>query len=199
MPRRDNASNYLTGLIACAQRLKGRNWSGATTPLTLIGDRDLRRLTPDIDVNNPSLHAAFETFGLDPSEPNNWRLLLALLAECFFVPKNQRGGEKWTSEQLCQLLADIGAVKKANPDIKGDSKICDRVKEQFDRYAGIRAGTIRRKLQDARNPKHNRWLGKILEAHKPDPRGMTADELKAFVLQLITERWAEARGTKLSE
>jgi hypothetical protein len=71
--------------------------------------RDALKLHPKVDIEaNPSLRAAFEAFGLDPREPDNWRLLLALLAEAFFVPKRKRGGQKvWDSTALWRLLIDF--------------------------------------------------------------------------------------------
>ena len=154
--RRDNASAYLDGSIAAAQRLKGR-WPGPMT-LGLLGDPDAHRLSPSTDVEqNPALQAAYHDFGLDPKDRKHQLLLLALFAEAFFLPGRPRGGIKyWDNRKLCQLLADDTAVKKANPDVRTDEKICELVKKKFgERYAGQSAPTLRRKLQDARSPAKN--------------------------------------------
>jgi hypothetical protein len=188
--RRDNASNYLTDLIAIVRRLQGR-WFGHMT-LGLLGDPDVRRLLPPIDVNqNPSLRAAFEAFRLDPKNDAHRRLLLALFAEAYFVASRPRGGiEYWDSRKLCQLLADFAAVKKTNPDVS-DGKICELVKKKFaKRYAGQSATTLRRKLQDARNPAKNWYLSSTLRRVPPaDTRGMTTEQVRDYVIEQISKRW----------
>jgi hypothetical protein len=64
------------------------------------------------------------------------------------------------------------------------------VKKEFaSRYAGVSNGTIRRRLQDARNPAINSILGAILGARPLDPRGMKAEERRAHVIDLISEQW----------
>ena len=132
--RRDNASAYLDGLIAAADRLMRvqPRWSGHIT-LVLLGDADAHRLSPPTDVEkNLSLRAAFEAFGFDHRKPYHWRLLTALLAEAYFVATRPRGGTKyWDSRKLCQLLADFAAVKHANPDVRAAEKVCERVKKKF--------------------------------------------------------------------
>jgi hypothetical protein len=192
--RRDAAANHLTRLIAAARRLKGR-WQGHGTFLDLIGDPDLHRLRPNIDPQeNQSLRAAFEAFDLDSNEPENWRVLLALFAEAYFVPSRRRGGTKqWDGYRLCQLLADFAVVKKDNPDLQ-DVKICELVKKEKafgKRYSDVRkATTILRRLRDARNPTENEILGNVLKALPPlDPRGMTAEQRREFVVELISRRW----------
>jgi hypothetical protein len=196
--RRDSAGNYLTRLIAAARRLKGR-WRRRTLrdliDFDLIGDPDLRRLRPNIDPQeNQSLRAAFEAFeDLDPSEPEDWRLLLALFAEAYFVPSRARGGTRqWDGSRLCQLLADFAVVKKkkGNQELK-DGKICELVKTTFPkRYRDVTAVTIRRRLQDARDPTQNEILGDVLNGLLPlDPRGMTAEQRRDLVVKLISQRW----------
>jgi hypothetical protein len=193
--RRDNAANYLAHLIAAARRLRGRGrWQGQGIPLSLIGDLDLHRLRPNIDPqNNQSLRAAFEAFDLDPGVPEHWRLLLALLAEAYFVPRLRRGGTKqWDGNRLCQLLVDFAAVekKKGNQDLT-DGEICKCVKADFPkRYRDVKAETILRRLQAARDPAANEFLGNVLRALPPvDPRGMTAKQRRDFVVKLIGQRW----------
>jgi hypothetical protein len=94
--RRDNASNHLTRLIAAARRLKGRWKPGAWVPLGLIFDPDVRLLRPNTNPKrNVALRDAFAAFDLDPNKPENWRLLLTLFAEAYFVSHRPRGGKKY--------------------------------------------------------------------------------------------------------
>jgi hypothetical protein len=189
--RRDNASAYLDGLIAAADRLKRvkPRWSGYIT-LALLGDTDAHRLSPPTDVEaNPSLRAAFGAFGLDHREPYHFRLLAALLAEAYFVASRPRGGTmRWDGRRLCRLLADYAAVKKQNPDVRADEKICALVKKEFSkRYAGQSAPTLRRKLQDARSPAKN-WIlsSNLRRARKP---GITDKKARAYVIEQISKQW----------
>jgi hypothetical protein len=191
--RRDNASNHLTRLIAAARRLKGRWKPGAWVPLGLIFDPDVRLLRPNTNPKrNVALRDAFAAFDLDPNKPENWRLLLTLFAEAYFVSHRPRGGKKyWNGEELCQLLADFAAVKKkkGNQGLT-EAEICEKVKAAFPkRYSDVpKAATIRRRLPDARNPDKNDILGRILGKRSLlDPR--TDKERRAHVIELISKQW----------
>ena len=191
--RRDNASKYLDDSIAAAQRLKGvkPRWSGHIT-LALLGDPDAHRLLPPTDIEqNPSLREAFEKFGLDPKDDAHWRVLLAIFAEAYFESRRPRGGIKhWDSRKLCQLLADFAAVKKTNPDVRADEKICELVKRKFVKRYDQRAPTLRRKLQDARSPAKNQVLSSIISGMPPaDTRGMTTEQVRDYVVEQISKRW----------
>ena len=191
--RRDNASNYLTELIACARRVKAK---GRVPGRFMLADLDLAdldalRFSRFTDVErNASLRAAFEAFGLDPNDPDNWRLLLALFAEAYFVPRRPRGGKRvWDAGRLCQLLADFAAVKdKQENRGRPKGEIYVLVKRAFPkRYGKISAATIRDRLQDARNPDKNSVLGAVLGARPADPRGMTAEQKRAYAIELISK------------
>jgi hypothetical protein len=173
--RRDNASNHITDLINCARRLKSKGRVPGRLTLDMLGYhaelRDALRLHPKVDIEaNRSLRAAFDAFGLDPEEPENWRLLLALLAEAFFVPKRKRGGkEVWGSHALWQLLTDFWEVKRQNPDLKSEEKLCEKLTEKKG-YKGKSPKTLRRKLHAARDPAHNDVLKLLLEERDPIAR-----------------------------
>jgi hypothetical protein len=134
--------------------------------------RDALRLHPKVDIEaNRSLRAAFDAFGLDPKEPENWRLLLALLAEAFFVPKRKRGGkEVWDSHALWQLLTDFWEVKRQNPDLKSEEKLCEKLTEKKG-YKGKKSPkTLRKMLYRARDPADNDILKLLLEESDPIAR-----------------------------
>jgi hypothetical protein len=195
--RRDNAGNYLDGLIDDLRRLRalGYPWPSAGVPLTRLGDAEgyllRRRLSPSTDVKqNDALGQAFEAFGLDPKDEGHWRLLLALFAQAYFEPRRPRGGPKqWDGFRLCQLLADAQAVRNRNPHVRAESKICELIKTTFrKRYADVSAETIRRRLRDARDPAKNDALRDLLKAWTPDPRRLTAEQHRAQLIEVISQR-----------
>ena len=170
--RRDNASNHITDLINCAKRLKSKGRVPGRLTLDMLGYHaelcDALKLHPKVDIEaNPSLRAAFEAFGLDPQEPENWRLLLALLAGAFFVPKRKRGGQEvWDSRALWQLLTDFWEVKHQNPQMKSEEKLCEKLTKKK-RYNEYSRNTLRKMLYRARDPADNDILKLVLE--EPDP------------------------------
>jgi hypothetical protein len=113
--------------------------------------------------------AAFKEFGFDPRNPFHWRNLLIYFAEAHFGKPRPGGRARgWTDEKLGQLLEDFDQLKRANPG-KNESAICDSLRRDQEgrfegRYKNIDKGTIRRKLQDARNPKLNGALRLELDA-----------------------------------
>lgn len=194
--RRGNASRYLTKLLRAARRLRGQwpNEDGFQgIPLAMIGDPDYRCLSRSVDVErNPALRAAFDAFGLDPARPDHWRRLCALFAEAHFVSHRGPGQhKKWGGEELCQLWADFAAVKQKHQD-EDEEELRKRLRKDA-RYRRLTTGTIRRRLQDARNPKYNDILRDVLVAHKPDPRGMSFEQLYDFTLETIAKHWSNRK------
>src|SRR5262245_6146490 len=126
----------------------------------MIGDPDIRRLRIATDFErNPSLEAAFDSFGLDPTKPNHRDLLLALLAETYFESSRGRGQPKrWGEDELCQLLADFGTVKRKYPNEKSERELCGRLRKDVrfkERYRPFSTEPIRKKLQHPRAPQYN--------------------------------------------
>jgi hypothetical protein len=66
--------------------------------------------------------------------------------------------KQWTDEKLWQLLFDFEAQRRSARVKLSDSQLCVRLAEKFD-YRRLSAGTIRRKLQDAR-------IGRIRGLHR---------------------------------
>ena len=196
--RRDRASQHLTKLLQAAQRLKALQcWppeEGQGVSLAMIGDWDYWQLLTA--KRGASLAAAFNAFGLDPTKPNDRDFLLALLASVHFDGSRGRGQpSKWDEDKLCQLHADIETIKQKHPD-KKENELRRKLKENApfkDRYRQYSAETIRRKLQDARNPEHNDALRYLLTAHRPDPRGMNFEQWYELALETIAKRWRNPR------
>jgi hypothetical protein len=95
--------------------------------------------------------------------------LAALLNEYLVVlhlEKKSGATRQWTDDRLQQLSTDFLVVKAQHPE-KSDAQVCALLRKRFDgRYAEWDAKTIRRKLQDARNPATNSRLAAALS----DPR-----------------------------
>jgi hypothetical protein len=114
------------------------------------------------------IRKAFDSFGLDPSNPFHWRKLLWYLAEAFFGQRNLGRPKEWSADKLCHLLEHFHQVKEKEENLTlSDELICQRVKNHFHReYAGISAGTIRRNVQYARDPQRNPVLGSLCETYR---------------------------------
>jgi hypothetical protein len=97
---------------------------------------------------------AFKAFGLDHRSLSDWRALVSHLASVLFPTPGPPGApRKWTDERLCKLLADVAAYKRKNPEAS-DTAICNWLSKKWSKEPS----TLRRLLQDARNPAHNRML-----------------------------------------
>jgi len=198
--RRDRASQCVTKLLQTAKRLKALQcWppeEGKGVPLAMIGDWPLNRCEARNcqQSHNPSLSAAFDAFGLDPTEPSHRDFLLALLATVHFNGSRGRGQpRKWDEDVLCQLLADLATIKQKHPD-KKENELCEKLKQDAPfkhRYGQYSAKTIRRKLQDARNPEHNDALRYLLYGHGPD--SLMNFERYKLALETIAKRWRNPR------
>ncbi|HEX9321859.1 MAG TPA: hypothetical protein VF913_07025 [Xanthobacteraceae bacterium] len=115
--------------------------------------------------------AAFTQFGLDRNDASHHRLLTKLLALVVFPQK--KGGRKksWTDERYCRLLSDVNQT--CDQYQCNDSEACRLLIEKslFDgRYKGMKLGTLRRCLQNAKNPKHNPMLDTMANNRRPHRR-----------------------------
>ena len=183
MSKKDGATRRLTRTIEGIKKLRELRSSSPAFDHDIDFDRLLNFDDPDshatvaraalqIDPEErwtQPLRAAFNAFGLDPRNPFHWRKLLIYFAEAHFGKPPPGGRSRgWTDEKLSQLLMDFAQLKRANPG-KNDSDICDALRKDKDgkfdgRYKNIDKKTIRRKLQDARNPKLNGTLRLELDA-----------------------------------
>jgi hypothetical protein len=149
---------------------------------------------------------AFKAFGLDHRSLSDWRALVSHLARVVF-PKRRRPGapRKWTDEQLCLLLADVAAYKRKRPEAP-DTDICSWLKKKWPKNT---PATLRRVLQEARNPKRNYKLAQmvaILERRLgPDlvalertvEEGEVGTEAFDKEVRAKTLRWVIARADEL--
>jgi hypothetical protein len=143
------------------------------------------------------LREAFEAFNFDQRNPFHWRNLLIYFADAHFgEPRRAGKPQSWTDEKLCQLLIDFAQQKRATPD-KNDSEICRSLKRDkdgkfADRYSGMAAKTIRRKLQDAPNPALNRALGQALD-------DLMAEWLPRVRAKVESGRWTQTHVKRIRD
>ena len=178
MSRKDSASKRLARIIKDAKqakRLKAEAGDPDFDRLIDFDDPDNRakiahhalQIDPDERWTQP-LWKAFKAFDFDPRNPFHWRNLLIYFADAHFGrPRWGRKPQSWTGKRLCQLLIDFAQQKRATPD-KNDSEICRSLKRDKDgkfqtRYSRMSPETVRRKLQDARNPALNGPLRQALD------------------------------------
>jgi hypothetical protein len=138
---------------------------------------------------------AFRGARLDPSNPEHWVLLLRLYIET--VNRRARAGRsrEWTDERLIKLAADFSHVQHDHPG-KSDSEICRRLARR-EGYSEVTAATLRRKLQDARDPKRNRSLARIIDgiaAEYEVEGGNTRERLREWATTGYTHYWEDKEG-----
>jgi hypothetical protein len=104
-------------------------------------------------IHYQAVQDAFLAFDLDPGEPEDWEKLIIRFCEAHFV---KRGAPRtWGHAKLGQLAADFARAKAANPGIKKDKDIRERLVKDKDKMFGGRyrkygCETIRRKMPAAR-------------------------------------------------
>jgi hypothetical protein len=164
MSKKDGASKRLAKAIAMAKSLEK---PPPAKPYVGLLSASLRQPLPaelrlDERDNAALTHFildAFKAFDFDHRVLINWRVLLGLLASIHFGKRASGGRPRdWSEERLYQLRADFALIKNAHPG-KPDTDLCKMLLKKDEqgkfgkrRYAGMTAGTIRRKLQDARRP-----------------------------------------------
>jgi len=112
----------------------------------------------------------FRRASLDPSQPDHW---LFAVKFCLADTNNLKGivgalfteylnkprpgtPQKWTADELKKLIRDLAQIQNRYPHIKSDSRLC-RILAEREGHKGEkakrRAGTLRRKLPEARKMK----------------------------------------------
>jgi hypothetical protein len=133
------------------------------------------------DASERPILDAFKAFGLDHRSLSDWYSLVSHLAHVLFPTARPRGASrKWTDERLCKLLADVAAYKRKKPEAS-DLAICKWLTKKWSK----KPETLRRILQNARNPKHNTELARMISILQ---RRLRPD---------VTVSWVIARADKL--
>jgi hypothetical protein len=100
-----------------------------------------------------TIKRAFDTFGLDPSDPWHWRELVEeLLSVVFFERKKPGRRKEWSTQRKLELVQAIVAMRRRNPKLS-DKRACELLAEAKDSPPYFRkAGTdgLLKQLQFAR-------------------------------------------------
>jgi hypothetical protein len=137
----------------------------------------------------------FRGNGLDPSNPEHWAFLLKSYIETVYRRARAGRSREWTDERLIKLGADFSRVQHDHPD-KSDSDIC-RILAKREDYSGMTAGTLRRRLQDARDPDYNGFLARLIDqfAAEYDVEGGNArEQLRSWLTTGFTYCWQDKAG-----
>jgi hypothetical protein len=111
------------------------------------------------DASERPILDAFRAFGLDHRSLSDWYSLAWHLARVLFpTPRPPGAPRKRTDERLCLLLADVAAYKRKDPKAS-DAAICSWLQKKW----STKPETLRRILQDARNPACNGELAKTAD------------------------------------
>jgi hypothetical protein len=146
---------------------------------------------PDWDI----VRDAFRGAGLDSNDPDHWRFLLKEYIET--VHRRARAGRarSWTDERLIKLASDFERIQHDHPD-KSDSDICRFLVKRED-YSGLTANTLRRRLQDARDPEYNGFLARLIDelaAEYEVEGGNTKEQLRVWLTTGFTHYWEDKAG-----
>jgi hypothetical protein len=162
MAKKDAVSKRLEAQIALAKRIKARPKEPPGL-LDLATPNEKEEIAASLDENDPfarPIFDAFKAFGLDHRNIGDWHNLAVHLARVLFARGQPGPQRKWTDERLCQLLADVAAYKRKNPNKAADTNIC-RWLQRKKGYQQETPEALRRALQDARNPKRNSELAQM--------------------------------------
>jgi hypothetical protein len=144
------------------------------------------------------IRKAFDAFGYDPLNPFHWRTLIWHFAYAHFPPPRKKGAPtKWDDVRWCKLLSDFGEVKASSRPNASDNEVCINIKKRFaQRYATVKAATLRKNLQYARDPSRNGTLAHFRDRFAVQTREWAITEpgasslLNPDVLGQIALKWA---------
>jgi hypothetical protein len=134
------------------------------------------------DASERPMLDAFKAFGLDHRSLSDWYSLVSHLASVLFpTPRPPGAPRKWTDERLCKLLADVARYKREHPKAS-DTTICNWLSKKWSKEPE----TLRRILPNARNPKHNTELARVVSILQ---RRLGPDVTVSWVIDHADELW----------
>ena len=152
----------------------------------LLIAQSIMTLNSDNELDKPLLKA-FSAAGLDHRNPLDWKLLLREFANAFFAPGRGVGApRKWTGARYCRLLAHIHQLKLEKPSLK-DRPACAILRKRQPEYRHPAVDHLRKLLRQARNPKFNDILSRLLEQFLIDARVRYLQENRPWTPEIEAE------------
>jgi hypothetical protein len=122
------------------------------------------------DITDWPLVEAFRKAGLDDKNPLHWRMLLMFFCWSHFPPKRTVGiSTLWTTEKYCQLLQEFHKLKPRRQMKRWENAASIKLSKKAifkKKNKPLSAGALRRALLDARDPKHNYALNRLIHEAK---------------------------------
>jgi hypothetical protein len=145
MSKKDGPARYLAGLLARVKYYTGepppvsKTFEGISIPPGgLFSD----------PINWEPVRAAFMALRLDARKAHDWEVLLCELASAHFGKRSHKP-KIWEGPTLHQLWADYTRMRVRFAG-KSQREICEILVTDYSHYKHSNAGTIRRKLPEAR-------------------------------------------------
>ena len=95
-----------------------------------------------------AIEKAFDAFGLDPGQPDHWRVLLGILADILFGERSKGPKPRWDSETNKQLISDFDHLSATNPKGPQIHRFERLIRLKPERYAGLRATTLKARYNE---------------------------------------------------
>lgn len=145
-------------------RLKSRprDAEAGIETLSIIDRAAVIETALSLRADDGALRNVFAAADLDPTNPFHWAEIARIVAQLRFGSRKPGRRQRWGPQEYCQLLNDIDHVHHDHPKWSL-SKVCEQLVKHHDRYASLKAQTLRRRFQEARDPHKNSLLENILK------------------------------------
>jgi hypothetical protein len=156
--------------------------------------RTALHLSPATYPEDQIILRAFKAHQLDWKNPFHWRQLLVILASVHYGDRLPSGKKrKWTEAKQLELLDTVTDFRKAHPKLS-ESRICAKLILD-EPYKGLRAATLQKQLQYARNLAREIFSNQLRETVRKEAQRRGVEQTAAFELKLVKRaRSAAARA-----
>jgi hypothetical protein len=133
-----------------------------------FGDDEFVRLLARMPLRD-EIMTAFESAGMDRTDPRHWLQLMAIFAWAHFGAQQGPGAPiRWHAEKLCQLADDFNEIKKRNLNLLTESilKLLAKKGQYGTKKGPLSASRLRKLLKEAYDPERNELLN-VLQLGDP--------------------------------
>jgi hypothetical protein len=96
-----------------------------------------------------AIEKAFDAFGLDPEQPDHWRVLLGILADILFGERGKGPKQRWNLETSKQLISDVDDLSSNHPEVP-QMVVFELLTHLKPPYAGLQAGTLKARYNEGK-------------------------------------------------